>query len=212
MWSADRCTADDHVVMNRDIEMCARYLASADVDVISYACTSGSFEGGPGSDRVILERIAAASSGTPAVAAATAVVQSLGQLNVRRLSIVTPYLEEVNAELARFMTAAGFDVVDVAGRGHLLNKDVAGETPEQILQFVLRAVDRGADGVFLSCTNWRALEVVDQMENELGLPVVTSNQAMIWTTLRALGLESNSTQSGMLLRSSSGTASARHGG
>jgi maleate isomerase len=192
--------------------MCAGYLASADVDVISYACTSGSFEGGPGSDKVVLQRIAAASSGTAAVAAATAVVESLGQLHIRRLSVVTPYIDEVNAELAKFLAAAGFDVVQVVGRGLLLNKDIAGETPEQILEFATRVVDRHADGVFLSCTNWRALDVVDQIESELRLPVVTSNQALIWKTLRALGLESNASRGGMLLRSAAATPPLRSGG
>lgn len=187
--------------MNQDIETCARYLASAEVDVICYACTSGSFMGGAGADRAVVERIRAASAGTTAIPASTAVVDALRHLEVQRVSVVTPYLDAVNDDLAGFLAGAGFAVESIVGRRHLLNRDIAAETPDLILEFARASTAPGAQAVFLSCTNWRALEIVDELESLLGIPIVTSNQAMIWKTLTALGVRPGGSGGGRLLAS-----------
>jgi len=201
MWSGDSCTAEDHAAMNRDIETCARYLASAEVDVICYACTSGSFMGGAGADRGVVERISAASAGTTAIPASTAVVDALSHLGVYRVSVVTPYLDEVNDDLANFLSGAGFVVQSIVGRRHRLNRDIAAETPDRILQFARASAAPGAEALFLSCTNWRALEIVDELESLLGIPIVTSNQALIWKALSGLGVRPGSPGGGRLLAS-----------
>ena len=66
--------------------------------------------------------------------------------------------------------------------------DIGDQDPEVILDFVPRVVHPEADGVFISCTAWRALEVVEELEQRLGKPVVTSNQATIWLALKRLGI------------------------
>ena len=66
----------------------------------------------------------------------------------------------------------------------------------------------GRDGFFLSCTNWRAMEVVEELERELGKPVVTSNQATIWASLRAVGRTAPVDGFGALLRMEPGAVSA----
>src|SRR5438445_10817844 len=76
--------------MNAEIESGAKYLATANVNVVAYGCTTGSFYRGPGYDRDMLQTISKA-AGVPAVAAAPAVVDALRHFAARRVSGATPY-------------------------------------------------------------------------------------------------------------------------
>ena len=58
-----------------------------------------------------------------------------------------------------------------------------------------------ADGLFLACTDMVSLPVIDALEADLGVPVVSSNQAQLWTTLRAAGVRTTIVGWGRLLLS-----------
>ena len=62
------------------------------------------------------------------------------------------------------------------------------QTPEDVVEFCADVCDARADALLVSCTMWRALEVVGELERRLGIPVVTANQATIWASFRKLGL------------------------
>jgi maleate isomerase len=189
MWAADS-SVEVLERMNEDVEACARHLGSAAVDVIAYACTGGSLLGGVGFDKSLARRISEIAGGIPTVATATAVADGLRTLGVKKVSLVTPYL------------------VSADGRRHKRNLDIGADTPEIIADFVDKHLAPEADGIFLSCTNWRAVEVAERLETETGLPVVTSNQATIWATLDTLGLDEPRPGYGRLFRSVGSTMAA----
>lgn len=199
IWLEDT-TLEDLGAMNRDAEQAARYVGTADVDVIAYACTSGSFLGGPGYDQKLLATLSEASGGKPAIGTSPAMVEALKALGIERVSVVTPYVDSINERLAEFLQGHGFDVVSMAGQQIVPNTEIGAQTPETILAFAKEHLDPSADGYFLSCTNWRAFEVVDQLELESGKPVVTSNQATIWAAFHSLGLRDPIPRFGGLLR------------
>jgi maleate isomerase len=199
IWVVD-VTHDDLEAMNRDSEMAARYVGTAQVDAIAYACTSGSFIGGPGYDQELLARISAVSGGAPAVGTSPAMVEALRAVGIRRVSVVTPYTDGINEGLTTFLTAHGFDVLSMAGQQIVPNVEIGAQAPETIVAFAKANLDPQADGLFLSCTNWRAMEVAEQLERETGKPVVTSNQATLWAALRALGVTTAIDGYGGLLR------------
>ncbi|MCE2468932.1 MAG: aspartate/glutamate racemase family protein [Dehalococcoidia bacterium] len=194
--------------MNQDAEEAARSLESAGVDVIAYACTSGSFLGGPGYDDALLARVSDAARGTKAVGTTPAVIDALHAMGLRRVAVVTPYIDSINERLAAFFEDKGFDIASMAGQQLVANLDIGDQTPEQIAAFAKQHMARDVDGFFLSCTNWRAMEVVEELERELGKPVVTSNQATIWASLRAVGRTAPVDGFGALLRTESGAVSA----
>ncbi len=57
-----------------------------------------------------------------------------------------------------------------------------------------------ADGIFISCGNLRSFEAIERLETDTGLPVVTSNQAGLWQTLRMAGIDEQLPNLGRLLR------------
>jgi len=189
--------------MNGEIETGARYLATANVDVVAYGCTTGSFYRGPGYDRELIETIARA-AGVPAVAAAPAVVAALRYFGARRLSVATPYPDWNNQRLRAYLEASGFEVLNVEGEPGAAksgNQGINDRDPEEVVAFAARACRAEADALLCSCTAWRSVEAVAELERRTGKPVVSSNQASIWAAFRALGLAPEIRGFGRLLES-----------
>ena len=170
-----------------DLERAASLLTWAGVGTIVFACTSGSFVHGIGWDRHLTERIARA-AGVPATTTATAVVEALRVIGVRRVTVATPYIEELNAIERAFLEGSGFDVAAIAGLGCKTDAEIGRLGPADAVRLVAEIDRPDADAIFISCTNWHCLEAVPAMEARFGKPVVTSNLAGVWAALRALGV------------------------
>lgn len=176
--------------MNADIESGARYLATANVDVIAYGCTTGSFYKGAGWDTEMLAVIER-ESGAPAVATSPAAVEALRSFGARKISIASPYPEWNNQKLRAYMETAGFEVLNVEGEPWAAEAGPQGindQDPEVIVEFAASVCRPEADALFCSCTAWRSMEVVDALEKRTGKPVVTSNQATVWAAFRKAGV------------------------
>jgi maleate isomerase len=189
--------------MNGEIETGARYLATANVNVVAYGCTTGSFYRGPGYDRDLLATIEKA-AGVPAVAAAPAVVEGLRHFGARRVSVATPYPEWNNQRLRAYLEGSGFEVLNVEGEPHAAasgNQGINDHDPEEVVAFATRVCRPEADALLCSCTAWRSVEAVAEIERRTGKPVVTSNQASIWAAFRALKLSPTIRGFGRLLES-----------
>ena len=199
IWVVD-VTHDGLEEMNRDAELAAKYVGTTEPHAIAYACTSGSFIGGPGYDQALLTRISAEAGGVASVGTSPSMVEALRAVGVTRVAVVTPYTDTINEGLTTFLTAHGFDVATMAGQQIVSNLEIGDQSPEAILAFARANLDPSAEGYFLSCTNWRSMEIVDQLERESGKPVVTSNQATVWAALRALAVSEPVDGYGRLLR------------
>ena len=176
--------------MNAEVEVGARYLATAKVDVIAYGCTTGSFYKGPGWDRDMLG-VFARGAGVPAVATAPAVVDALRFFGAKRISVATPYPEWNNRQLRAYLEALGFEVLNVEGEPRAAksgNQGINDQDPEDVVAFAPGVCQPEADALLCSCTAWRSLEVVSELERRVSKPVVTSNQASIWAAFRKAGI------------------------
>lgn len=195
-------TAEILEAMNERLSTEASCLGSAEVDVVGYACTSGTFFKGPAWDREVVETIRAV-TGRPAVATMSAVVDALTELGARRISVVTPYPEWTNIQMKAYLEGCGFDVLniesnaDASAGGHRFIND---QEPAEIADFAAGACHPDADALLCSCTAWRALEAVDTIEERTGKLVVTSNQALFLALLRRAGIDQPIANGGSLLR------------
>ena len=181
-----RSDADDMAQMCAHVDRGVDELLSANVDVIAFACTAGSFFEGTDGEETLRERLRGGSR-IEAVTTAGAVAGALRALNAQRVSMVTPYIPELNDLEVKFLEGWGFDVVSQAGMGILTAFDIGVVPLAETYRFAREHVDAGADALFISCTNLRTMDVIQALEEDLGIPVVTSNQATYWQCLRALG-------------------------
>jgi maleate isomerase len=173
-------------------------LADAGAAAIAFACTSASLLLGPGFDRELSSRLRSA-TGVHATTTATAVVEALSHLSARRISVGTPYDAEITERERAFLEAAGFEVRAIEGLGLELDRDIGALAFEDVGRLARRVHRANADAVFLSCTNLPALPILGALEEELGCPVVSSNAATIWHSLRLLGTSARATGLGTLL-------------
>ena len=185
----DEITLDRVLQMFDDIDaICdaATKLASLRVSIIGYACTAVSFVNGPSGARDIAEKITEA-TGLAATTTSSAMVNALRQLYVRRVAVLAPYVEAINEKLREFLEDSGFEVVDMKGLN--MRGGIAGLSPETTRDLVVNQVNHpDADGVFVSCTSVRTASILDVMEQRIGKPVITANQATVWELLHMCGL------------------------
>lgn len=177
----------------------AAVLGQSGVDMAVFGCTAASFLHGCGQDRTLSASLQAA-AGIPVVTTATAVLEALRVTNLQRLTIITPYIAELNRRESDFFAGNGFSVAALEGMNIEQTSKLPGLAPEEIYRFCVRHFADESDGLFISCTNIRAMEVIPYLEMHLGKPVITSNQASLWYALRQSGCQDGSDHCGVLLR------------
>ena len=196
----DRMTSGDR------LEEAARELGDAGVSVITFACTSGSLLHGPGFDERLCARITAA-TGVRASTTATAVVAALHHLDARTVAVGTPYTDDINDREVVFLEDAGFEIPKIVGLSKGFDHEIRELRQDEVLALARDAHAPGSDALFLSCTNLPVLPLIPALEDELGVPVVTSNQATLWHLLRLAGVEDRLSASlGRLVAAPSGAA------
>jgi maleate isomerase len=175
----------------------ASLLPDGSLDVVCYACTSGSLV--IGEERVHAE-LAKGNPNARPTSLIAGVIKALRTLGARSIAVATPYLDEINAREAAYLESAGFKVVNIEGLNLERDSDMVRVTPRYLLEFA-RSVDRAdADALFVSCGALRSLDIVDELEQRVGKPVVVSNQAMIWDTWRMADIDDRIGGYGRLFR------------
>lgn len=169
----------------------------ARLDAIAYSCTSGTVAIGPDP---LFERIRAARPDIDCTTPVTAAVHALKSLGVERFSLVSPYVDELNRAMADFFEERELGVSALASLHLESDYDMARISPEGLVETIAAADHGDAQAVFIPCTALRAYAAIDRLEAALGLPVVTSHQAMLWHVLELAGRRQPVAGYGRLLR------------
>lgn len=168
------------------LEDAAATLIDARCEVVAFHCTANSTAEGLAGEAKLSAALRQA--GAPQVTTtASAIRSALEALRARRIVLLTPYNAHSTAEEAAFLHAAGYDVVCARGFA-LKDSDEYCATPAQYWRDrALEAARPEADAYLISCANISVFPVIETIEQQLGRPVVTSNQAVLWHALRLLG-------------------------
>jgi len=195
--------------MEKEVYRAASVITAVNPDVIVVGCTSGSFIKGLGYDQRLIKKITQL-TGVKAITTSTAVIEGLKLLRITRVAVATPYTDEVNEKEKEFIEAHGIRVTGIRGLGYskpmksypLASKPVSLIgllTPAIAYKLAMDVDTREADGIFISCTNFRTVEIIEALEKNSGKPVVTSNQASMAMALRMMGIKEKITGFGSLL-------------
>ncbi len=151
------------------------------LDCVVYGCTSGTIASGYDS---IKNKINLAKPEAKVVTPSSAAVKALRKMNVKKVSIFTPYSEKLNNDVVDYFKKENFIVTSNSYFDILHDNDIAKVDPDYLFE-VITKMDLGeAEAVFLSCTNLPALNIVDKLEKKLNKIVLSSNQVLIWETLQ----------------------------
>jgi maleate cis-trans isomerase len=200
---ADTHSDEGKRALHADIAKAVADLVKARCDVVAYGCTAGSMVSPADS----LPKAIGALAGAPGVTTAASIVAALKALGAKRLSIATPYHQALNDHEVRFLSENGFEVASIRGLG------IGAGGPDEYIRIAetpLAEVEAhargsfvpGSDALLITCTDFPTLPLIARLERDLGVPVVTSNQATLWAALRAAGVADAIPGGGMLLERS----------
>ena len=154
--------------------------------LIVFHCTANSMENGLVGEADLVETIQAASQ-CRTITTAQAIREAFDHLGIKKLVLISPYVKETNAHEIKYLAEAGYTVLHDVGLG--LQSDGYGAiTPEEWIRIAKDNARNDADGYFLSCTNTRMIEAIEELERDLRKPVINSNQATLWLCLKKLGI------------------------
>ncbi len=169
-------------------------LSHAKVDAVCYACTGASLFRGRKEDLADIERLC--SNGMLVISVASALVDAARHLGLSRVAVAAPYETWLLDCLVTYLEDAGLQVTNAVGLGEQANVQ---HSPQAAVELALRAWTPAADGLILSCGNFRSLESIPEIERRIGKPLVGSNSAALWSALTGLNWRGAVPNAGRLL-------------
>ncbi|MCY4313661.1 MAG: Asp/Glu racemase [Gammaproteobacteria bacterium] len=185
--NTDSITPESLADMAGRIMNCASILTpGSEIDVIAYGCTSATATIG---EENIFELIRNAKPQSIATTPITAAFAAFHAFDARRIGLITPYIEEVNRTVVRYIQRGGFDV-PVLGTFEEKRDSVVSRISQASIENAVWEITQSndLDAVFVSCTSIKMVEFCEQLEKDVRLPLTSSNHAMAWHALRLAGL------------------------
>jgi len=192
-------TEEELAAMADQAPKAAELLSHAKVQAIAFGCTSGSFLYGKGYDLKLIKKMASRVT-VPCITTATAVIKGLREMKINKVMLLAPYEQWLTQRGIEFLKGNNFEVIGSEYLNLTNPQDIVNMTSEQITEWAKTKIRQNCDGVFISCTCFRGMGAAEQLEKDLGIPVVTSNQATVWYLLQLSGYSSPVTGYGALLR------------
>ena len=182
--------------VRQSLDQNCKDLTDARVDLIAYGCTSATLSDGPEFDAAFCQKLTEM-TGRPAVTTAGALVEAIQHIGALRVAFTSPYVKMLSREAVEYLTKSGIDVIkEVSFDQELSSLEQNALTPQDAYDMALKADHTDAQAIVISCTDYRALEAVPAIEQALGKPVITSNQALMFASLKRLDVPFNGLTTG----------------
>jgi maleate isomerase len=183
--------ADDITGVTKEI------LPEQKLDCVAYGCTSGTIAAGYSS---IYEKVNLAKPNTKVTTPITSAIKALKKFNINKISVFTPYTDEINQSVTEYFKKENIEVVSLSYFNISSDLDI-GKVDQDYLYEVLSKIDLSeSDGLFVSCTALPVLSLIDKLEKKLGKVVLSSNQTLIWDTLKEINYNKNIDGFGQLFK------------
>ena len=177
-------TADNLKKMTENItSVTENILPGEEVDCIVYGCTSGTIISGYDN---IKKKINLAKPNTPVTAPSTAALNALKKKNIKKISIVTPYIKSVNDDVVNFFKDNNFEVTSNTYFDIESDIDIGRVDQDKLFEILSNIDHKCAEALFVSCTSLPVLNIIERLEKKLSITVLSSNQALIWETLERI--------------------------
>ena len=191
-------TKENLLKMYEQIEpITEKILPGQKINTVAYGCTSGTIA--IGEDKV-KEKVQLAKPDCYVTTPITSAIKAFKEMNVKKIALFTPYPESVNKTIIEYFNRKNINIVSFSTFNIDLDEDIASVDPKYLLETLIMLDINDADALFISCTALPALEILDQVEKKINKIVLSSNQTLIWDTLRSIGYKSPVKGYGKLLR------------
>ena len=184
--------------MGRKIDsVAARIMPDDNLDVLAFGTTAGTMIN---SEDNVIERMRNGRPGCTYTTPITAALRALETLDARRIALLTPYPDDINAAVESYIAGRGLDISVKGSFKKAGDYEFIRITPKSIYDAAIELGGADVDAVFVSCTGLRVSSILGAVEAALGKPVISSNQALAWDCLRLAGYDEAVEGFGQLLR------------
>jgi maleate isomerase len=169
--------ADDIPNVTKDI------LPDQKLDCVAYGCTSGTIAAGY---EVIFKKVNLAKPDTKVTTPITSAINALKALKINKLSIFTPYTDEINQSVINYFKKEGIEISELSYFDIASDLDIGKVDPDHLFNILIKKDLSNSDALFISCTALPALSIIKDLEKKMGKIVLSSNQTLIWDTLKQI--------------------------
>ena len=167
--------ADDIPKVTKDI------LPDQKLDCVAYGCTSGTIAAGYQS---VFDRVNLAKPNTKVTTPITSAINALKILKIKKLSIFTPYTDEINQSVINYFTKENIEITQLTYFDIASDLDIGKVDPEHLFDVLTKIDLSNSDALFVSCTALPVLSIIKDLEKKTSKIVLSSNQTLIWDTLK----------------------------
>ena len=165
-------------------EVTKNILPDQKLDCVAYGCTSGTIAAGYQS---IFEKVNLVKPNTKVTTPITSAINALKALGINNLSIFTPYTDEINQSVINyFKIEGGIEISDLSYFDIASDLDIGKVDPEHLFDVLVKKDLSSSDALFVSCTALPVLSIIKDLEKKMGKIVLSSNQTLIWDTLKQI--------------------------
>ena len=191
-------TKDNLLKMRDQIEeITKKILPGEKINTVAYGCTSGTIA--IGEDKV-KEKVQLAKPECYVTTPITSAIKAFKLMDIKKIAVFTPYPDSVNATIYEYFSKKNINVISFSTFNLDLDSDFANIDPKYLSEILVKLDISGADALFISCTALPALEILEEVEKKINIPVFSSNQTLIWDSIRSTGYKSPIKGYGKLLR------------
>ena len=169
-------------------EAASRLQPDVKPDVISYHCTSGSII--IGEDRIKNE-INKSKPEALVTTPITAALKAFRKLNLNKIAVLTPYPKNVNSTVFNYLIQNNIDIDSFHSFNLNYDSEIAQVDSDNLLDNIAKIDLQKVDGLFVSCTALKIVDILDQVEKKFSTTVVSSNQAIIWDSLKLANIHAD---------------------
>ncbi len=178
-------------------EVTENILPNQTLDAVAYGCTSGTIVAGV--DQII-NKIQSAKPNCKVITPITSAVNALKHLSLKKISVFTPYPQAINEKVINYFKNEGFVIQSFASFNLESDLDIGKIDPQYLLEVLTKIDTSDAEALFISCTALPVFEIIQELENKIKKIILSSNQALIWDSIRSVGYNSSIEGYGKLLR------------
>ena len=162
-------------------------LPNQKLDCVAYGCTSGTIAAGYES---IVEKVNSVKPNTKVTTPITSTINAIKFLKIKKLSVFTPYTDEINQSVINYFEKENIEISELSYFNIASDLDIGKVDPDHLFDILAKIDLANSDALFVSCTALPVLSIIKELEKKIGKVVLSSNQTLIWDTLKEIDFKS----------------------
>tara|TARA_B100001175_G_scaffold305192_1_gene302037 strand:+ start:65 stop:808 length:744 start_codon:yes stop_codon:yes gene_type:complete len=167
-------------------EVTENILPDEKLDCVAYGCTSGTIAAGYSS---IFEKVNSVKPNTKVTTPITSAINAIKTLGIKKLSVFTPYTNEINQSVLNYFKKDAIDISELSYFDIASDIDIGKVDPDYLFETLAKIDLSNSDALFVSCTALPILSIIKDLENKVGKIILSSNQTLIWDTLKQINFK-----------------------